>query len=86
MPTSVNVRDTSSVVFALTVRTNTSVFPLVSVSSSDRFVARVANATTFPSADIRGTNAPPAEFGITPSAPSPRLISTFVVPLCTSRR
>ena len=31
---------------------------LPSLSSVDRFVARVANATTFPSADIRGTNAP----------------------------
>ena len=58
MPASVNVRDTSSVVSVLTTRTNTSVCRLPSVSTSDRFLAREANAMTLPSADIRGTNAP----------------------------
>ena len=83
MPASVNVRDTSSVWSVLTTRTKTSVLRLPSLSSLDRFLARVANAMTFPSADIRGTNAPAS--GIAPPAPSPRLISTFV-PVFRSRR
>ncbi len=83
MPASVNVRDTSSVWSVLTTRTKTSVLRLPSLSSLDRFLARVAKAMTLPSADVRGLNAPAS--GIAPPGPSARLISTFV-PVIRSRR